>query len=107
MVDCFQQGFDVVYGVRRERKNDTFFKRTTALTFYRLMSLLGARTVYNHADFRLMSRRAIEALKEYGEVSLFPLRRNCAFGGISKYQRVFRSCGTLRGRNQVSSEKND
>jgi glycosyltransferase involved in cell wall biosynthesis len=71
MVDCFQQGFDVVYGVRRERKNDTFFKRTTALAFYRMMHVLGTPTVYNHADFRLMSRRSIEALKEYGEVSLF------------------------------------
>jgi glycosyltransferase involved in cell wall biosynthesis len=71
MVDCFQQGFDVVYGVRRERKKDTFFKRTTALAFYRMMHVLGARTIYNHADFRLMSRRAIEALKQYGEVSLF------------------------------------
>jgi glycosyltransferase involved in cell wall biosynthesis len=71
MVDCFHQGFDVVYGVRRERKNDTFFKRTTALAFYRIMHMLGTRTIYNHADFRLMSRRAIEALKEYGEVSLF------------------------------------
>ncbi|HWE51158.1 MAG TPA: glycosyltransferase family 2 protein [Bryobacteraceae bacterium] len=71
MVDSFARGFDVVYGVRKERKNDTFFKRTTALTFYRIMQALGTRTIYNHADFRLMSRRAIEALKEYGEVSLF------------------------------------
>lgn len=71
MVDCFQQGYDVVYGVRRERRKDTFFKRTTALGFYRIMRMLGTPTIYNHADFRLMSRRAIEALKEYGEVSLF------------------------------------
>ena len=71
MVDCFGQGFDVVYGVRKERKNDTFFKRTTALTFYRIMQALGTRTIYNHADFRLMSRRAVEKLKEYREVSLF------------------------------------
>ena len=71
MVDCFHQGYDVVYGVRRERKTDTFFKRTTALAFYRLMHILGTRTIYNHADFRLMSRRAIEALKEYSEGSLF------------------------------------
>jgi glycosyltransferase involved in cell wall biosynthesis len=71
MVDCFHQGFDVVYGVRRERKTDTFFKRTTALVFYRLMQALGTRTIYNHADFRLMSRPVLEALKEYREVSLF------------------------------------
>jgi glycosyltransferase involved in cell wall biosynthesis len=71
MVDCFHQGYDVVYGVRRERRKDTFFKRSTALAFYRLMNMLGTRSIYNHADFRLMSRRAIEALKEYGEGSLF------------------------------------
>jgi len=71
MVDCFHQGFEVVYGVRRERKADTFFKRTTALTFYRLMQILGTKTIYNHADFRLMSRSVLEALKEYQEVSLF------------------------------------
>jgi glycosyltransferase involved in cell wall biosynthesis len=71
MVDCFHQGYDVVYGIRRERRNDTFFKRTTALAFYRIMHTLGTPTIYNHADFRLMSRRAIEALKEYGEGSLF------------------------------------
>jgi len=71
MVDCFSQGFDIVYGVRKERKSDTFFKRSTALTFYRLMRVLGTPTVYNHADFRLMSRRALEALKEFSEGSLF------------------------------------
>ncbi len=71
MVDCFHRGFDVVYGVRRERKRDTFFKRNTALAFYRLMQVLGTKTVYNHADFRLMSRRAAEALREYREASPF------------------------------------
>ena len=71
MVEEFRQGSDVVYGVRRQRATDTFFKRITAETFYGLMRRLGAETVFNHADFRLMSRRAIEALKEFGEVNLF------------------------------------
>jgi len=71
MVDRFREGFDIVYGVRRERKLDNTFKRITALGFYRMMSMLGARTIYNHADFRLMSRRAIEALRDYREVNLF------------------------------------
>jgi glycosyltransferase involved in cell wall biosynthesis len=71
MVDCFHQGYDVVYGVRQERRSDTFLKRSTAHGFYRLMHMLGTPTIYNHADFRLMSRRAIEALKEYSEGSLF------------------------------------
>ena len=71
MVDAFAAGADIVYGVRRTRKSDTFFKRTTAQAFYRLMSLFGVRTVYNHADFRLMSRRALRQLAEYPERNLF------------------------------------
>ena len=71
MVDAFAAGADIVYGVRRTRKSDTFFKRTTAQAFYRLMSWLGVRTVYNHADFRLMSRRALRQLAEYPERNLF------------------------------------
>ena len=62
---------DSVYGVRRERKTDTFFKRNTALMFYRLMNRLGGKIIYNHADFRLMSRRALKSLMEYPERNLF------------------------------------
>ena len=71
MVDKFNAGCDVVYGVRSARKTDTFFKRTTAEGFYKLMDALGAKTVYNHADYRLMSRRALMGLAEFGEVNLF------------------------------------
>lgn len=71
MVDQFADGTDIVYGVRSGRKTDTFFKRATAQGFYRVMHLMGAKSVYNHADFRLMSRRAIEALSEYKERNLF------------------------------------
>lgn len=71
MIDKFHGGCDIVYGVRRERKTDTFFKRTTAQAFYRLMSLMGVKTVYNHADFRLMSRRAVEEFSRYKETNLF------------------------------------
>lgn len=71
MVDLFLQGADVVYGVRRERTTDTFFKRTSALAFYSLMKAMHTGTVYNHADFRLMSRRAIEALMTFPERNLF------------------------------------
>ncbi len=60
-----------MYGVRRERKKDTFFKRLTAQGFYRFMNLMGAETIYNHADYRLMSKKALEALSEYDEVNLF------------------------------------
>ncbi len=71
MVDSYNQGFDIVYGVRNSRKTDTFFKRTSALLFYRTMSWLGANSVYNHADYRLMSRRAMQFLATYPERNLF------------------------------------
>ena len=70
-VKKFQEGCDVVYGVRNKRDTDTWFKRTTAEGFYKVMQLLGVDVVFNHADYRLMSRRALEALSEYKEVNLF------------------------------------
>ena len=70
-VEEYYNGSDIVYGVRSSRKTDTFFKRNTALAFYKLMTLLGADTVYNHADYRLMSKRALEGLSEFKEVNLF------------------------------------
>lgn len=94
------QGFDVVYGVRSARKTDTFFKKTSAELFYKLMKLLGADIIYNHADYRLMSKRALEGLSAFEEVNLFlrgivPLigyssaiveyERNERFLGESKY----------------------
>lgn len=71
MVDDFNNGSDIVYGVRASRDTDTFFKRTTAQGFYKFMSSMGVETVYNHADFRLMSSRAVKALLEFKEVNLF------------------------------------
>lgn len=71
MVDKFLEGVDIVYGVRSSRKKDSFFKRTTAEGFYRVMNALGAETVFNHADYRLMSRRALEGLAQFREVNLF------------------------------------
>lgn len=71
MVDKYLDGCDIVYGVRSSRKKDTFFKRFTAEAFYRLMNRLGAETVFNHADYRLMSRRALEGLAQFREVNLF------------------------------------
>ena len=71
MIDKFHEGKDVVYGVRSKRETDTFFKKFTAESFYKLMNGLGANTVYNHADYRLMSRRALLGLAEFGEVNLF------------------------------------
>lgn len=67
----YKDGCDVVYGVRNQRKTDTFFKRTSALAFYKLMKNLGVDITYNHADYRLMSRRALDALSQFREVNLF------------------------------------
>ena len=71
MVDKFLEGVDIVYGVRSSRKKDSFFKRFTAEGFYRVMNALGAETVFNHADYRLMSKRALEGLEQFREVNLF------------------------------------
>lgn len=71
MIDKFHEGNDIVYGVRKDRSSDTFFKRFTAQSFYKLMAMMGVKTVYNHADFRLMSRRAVEQFSKYRETNLF------------------------------------
>jgi len=70
-VEKYKEGCDVVYGVRNKRDTDTVFKRTTAEGFYKFMKVLGVDVVFNHADYRLMSRRALEGLSEYKEVNLF------------------------------------
>lgn len=99
-VDKFNAGKDIVYGVRSTRKTDTRFKRSTAHLFYKFMNFMGADTLEDHADYRLMSKRALEALSEYEEVNLFlrglvPLigfetdvvyyERHERFAGESKY----------------------
>ncbi len=71
MIDKFHEGKDIVYGVRKERKTDTFFKRVTAQGFYKVMKMMGVKTVYNHADFRLMSQRALEHFSKFEENNLF------------------------------------
>ncbi len=100
MVDSYKAGNDIVYGVRSSRKKDSCFKRWTAQGFYKIMKWMGVDTVYNHADFRLMSRKALDALAEFPEVNLFlrgmvPLigfqsdtvyyERSKRFAGKSKY----------------------
>lgn len=100
MVEKYYEGCDVVYGVRSARKTDTFFKKFTAQGFYKIMQAMGVDIVYNHADYRLMSRRALEGLAEFREVNLFlrgivPLigyksdvvtyERHERFAGESKY----------------------
>lgn len=99
-VEKYYEGYDIVYGVRNKRETDTFFKRNTALAFYKFQAFMGVDAVYNHADYRLMSKRALEGLEEFKEVNLFlrgivPLigykyttvgyDRNERFAGESKY----------------------
>lgn len=71
MIDEYLSGCDIVYGVRSDRKTDTIFKRGTAHLFYKLMNTMGAEVVYNHADYRLMSKKALEGLSQFKEVNLF------------------------------------
>lgn len=96
MVDKFYSGYDIVYGVRSSRNKDTFFKKFTAETFYKLMNLLGAKTVFNHADYRLLSKRALIGLSEFKEVNLF-LRGIVPLIGYSSttvsYERAERFAG--------------
>lgn len=80
MVDYHNQGIDVVFGVRKERKTDTFFKRHSAQLFYKLMRTMGGEIVYNHADFRLMSKRTLAALMSYPERNLFLRGMVCLLG---------------------------
>lgn len=99
-IEKYNEGCEVVYGVRNSRKKDTFFKRTTAQGYYKFMKMLGVDIVYNHADYRLMGSKALAALNDYGEVNLFlrgivPLigfrsdyvyyERHERFAGESKY----------------------
>ncbi len=96
MVDEYQKGHDVVYGVRSARHTDTFFKRFTAEGYYHLMRTMGVDLVFNHADFRLMSRRALDSLKEYKESNLF-LRgvvREVGYpSSVVEYERHAREAG--------------
>ena len=96
MLDKYYEGCDIVYGVRSSRKKDTFFKRFTAEGFYRVMNALGADTVFNHADYRLMSKRALEGLAQFKEVNLFLRGIVPMIGyqtGIVEYERGERFAG--------------
>ncbi|MCP8686836.1 glycosyltransferase family 2 protein [Marinobacterium sedimentorum] len=100
MVDRYHQGYEVIYGVRDDRSTDSFFKRFSAEFYYRVLALMGVEIIFNHADYRLLSRRALDALKAHDEVNLFlrgivptlgykscqvPYQRSERFAGESKY----------------------
>ena len=99
MVDKFYEGCDIVYGVRSSRQKDTFFKRFTAEGFYHAMNFLGADTVFNHADYRLMSKRALEGLEQFQEVNLFLRGIVPMIGyktGVVEYERGERFAGASK-----------
>lgn len=96
MLTAYEQGCEVVYGVRSSRKTDTFFKRFTAESFYRLMNWMGAQVVFNHADYRLLSSRVLEELSHFPEVNIF-LRGMVPLVGFKStsvyYERAERMAG--------------
>ncbi len=95
-VEKYDEGCEIVYGVRSARKTDTFFKKFTAESFYKLMSHMGVDIVYNHADYRLMSKRAIQELENYKEVNLFLRGIVPMIGfktGVVEYERHERFAG--------------
>ncbi len=98
-VESYAQGYEVIYGVRNDRKEDSFFKRFSATAFYRLMKILGVDIVYNHADYRLLSNRALGHLLEFSEVNLF-LRGIVPLLGFKScklyYKRIARVAGVSK-----------
>jgi glycosyltransferase involved in cell wall biosynthesis len=96
MLKLYASGCEIVYGVRSKRNKDQFFKRITAHCFYKFITILGANIIYNHADFRLMSKNALNALEEYKEVNLFLRGIVPMLGyktGIAYYERKKRLAG--------------
>lgn len=104
MIDQFHEGAEIVYGVRRQRVSDTWFKRTTAVGFYRFMAAMGVQTVHNHADFRLMSRRAVEGLRSFPETNLF-LRGMVPLVGYRSASVHFDRAARLAGESKYPLRK--
>ncbi len=104
MIDDFNGGIEIVYGVRASRETDTFFKRTTAQGFYKFMTLMGVETVYNHADFRLMSSRAVKALLDFKEVNLF-LRGMVPLVGFKSSTVTYDRAPRLAGESKYPLKK--
>ncbi len=103
-LEAFQKGADVVSGVRASRKTDTWFKRTTAQGFYKVMGKLGVEMVYNHADYRLLSKRALEALLSFGEVNMF-LRGMVPMLGFKTAQVTYERGARVAGESKYPLKK--
>ncbi len=104
MVDAYTAGAEIVYGVRDDRKSDSFFKRHTAQHFYRWMKRLGGEVVYNHADYRLVGRRALAAFADFEEVHLF-LRGMFPLVGFNSTTVTYTRTGRLAGKSKYPFRK--
>ncbi|HIU33351.1 MAG TPA: glycosyltransferase family 2 protein [Candidatus Pullichristensenella excrementigallinarum] len=103
-LEKYREGCDVVYGVRNDRSKDTAFKRATAQGFYKMMHRLGVEMVYNHADYRLLSRRAVEALLQFGEVNMF-LRGMVPLLGFKSAQVFYERGERVAGESKYPLKK--
>ena len=104
MVKEYKKGNEVVYGVRKNRKNDSFFKRFTAETFYKFMKLMGAKVVFNHADYRLISARVLHELEKFGETNLF-LRGMVPLVGFKSTTVYYERKKRIAGKSKYSLGK--
>lgn len=104
MVRCYLDGYDIVYGVRSDRKTDTGFKRHTAEFFYRTMNWMGVKQIPNHADYRLLSRRALDALLEYKEQNLY-IRGLVPLVGFKSNKIFYSRAARLAGESKYPLKK--
>jgi len=104
MIEKYSNGFDIVYGVRSERKTDSFFKKFTAESFYKFMKFLGVDVVYNHADYRLTSKRVLNCLESYEEVNLF-LRGIFPLIGFSSSTTYYERAKRVAGESKYPLKK--
>lgn len=104
MVRAYLDGCDIVYGVRNDRETDSFFKRTTAQWFYRFLSAMGAEIVYNHADYRLISARALHELAKFKEVNLF-LRGMVPLVGFKSTSVEYKRAERIAGKSKYPLRK--
>ena len=104
MIDAYLDGAEIVYGVRSDRKTDTFFKRTTAQGFYKFLNLMGAEVVYNHADYRLMSARALREFAQFKEVNIF-LRGMVPLVGFKSTSVYYERHERLAGKSHYPLKK--
>lgn len=104
MIDAYLDGCEVVYGVRKKRDTDTFFKRFTAESFYKLLNWMGAQVVFNHADYRLLSRRVLEEFSNYREVNIF-LRGMVPLVGFKSTSVYYDRAGRMAGESHYPLKK--